>query len=125
VVCISLQLKARQSIDHPSHRISYNYQLADCDSFRDLLRDAPWSDIFALPVENCAAEIAFVSYRKYQVRPHSTLWFSPVCAAAIAHCNHFFHLFRRDNSDEDKRLLLLVVAVETFSRMLRKTIRSL
>ena len=113
VVSIFLQLKPNQSADHPSHRISYNYQLADWDSFRDLLRDAPWSDIFALPVELCAAEVsdwiqtgidAFVPHRKYQLKSHSSPWFSPACAAAIAHRNHFFHLFRRDNSVENKRL---------------------
>jgi len=46
---------------------------------------------------------AFVPHRKYQVRPHSSPWFSPACAAAIAHRNYLFHLFRRDNSIEDER----------------------
>ena len=29
-------------------------------------------------------------HNKYQVKPHSPLWFSTACAVAIAHRNHFF-----------------------------------
>jgi len=113
VVSISLQLKAGQPTDHPSHRTSYNYQRADWDSCRDLLRDIPINDILAMPVDRCASEIsewiqvcidAYVPHRTYQVRPHSSPWFSPACAAAIAHRNHHFHLFRREDSIENKRL---------------------
>ena len=34
--------------------------------------------------------------RKYQVKPHSSLWFSAACAAAIVHRNHFFRLYQKD-----------------------------
>ena len=51
-----------------------------------------------------AGRDAFVPSRKYQVKPHSSPWFSPACAAAIAHRNHYFHLFQRVNPDENKRL---------------------
>ena len=35
---------------------------------------------------------AYISHRKYQVKPHLSPWFSASCAAAIVHRNHFFHL---------------------------------
>ena len=34
-------------------------------------------------------------YRIYQVKPHSSLWSSAACAAAIAHKNHFFRLYQK------------------------------
>jgi len=45
---ITLQLKSGQATDHPIHR---TYQLADWDSFHNFLRDAPWPEIFAYPVD--------------------------------------------------------------------------
>ena len=41
-------------------------------------------------------------YRKYQVKPHSSPWFSVACAAAIAHRNHFFRLCQKDKSSKSK-----------------------
>ena len=41
-------------------------------------------------------------YRKYQVKPHSSPWFSAACAAAIVHRNHFFRLFQQNKSSESK-----------------------
>ena len=37
-------------------------------------------------------------YRKYQVKPHSSPWFSAACAASIVHRNHFFRLHQKDKS---------------------------
>jgi len=45
VVSITLQLKSCQATDHPIHQTSYNYQLADWDSFHNFLRDASWPEI--------------------------------------------------------------------------------
>ena len=42
----------------------------------------------------------YIPHRKYQVKPHSSPWFSAVCAAAIVHRNHFFHLYQRGKSKE-------------------------
>ena len=39
---------------------------------------------------------------KYQVKPHSSPWFSAACAAAIIHRNHFFHLHQKDESSESE-----------------------
>ena len=45
---------------------------------------------------------AYIPHRKYQVRPHSSPWFSAACAAAITHRNHFFHLHQREKSSDSK-----------------------
>ena len=116
LVSVDLSLKSASSHESPVHRTSYNYQQGDWDSFRDFLRDAPWNRIFSSSVDKCACEVmswiqsgidAFIPHRRYQVKPHSSPWFSPACAAAIAHRNHYFHLFRRDNSPDNKRLFTL------------------
>ena len=44
----------------------------------------------------------YVPHRKYQVKPHSSPWFSTACAAAIVHRNHFFRLYQKDKSSESK-----------------------
>ena len=41
-------------------------------------------------------------HRKYQVKLHSSPWFSAVCAAAIVHRNHFFRLYQREKSSDSK-----------------------
>ena len=75
------------------------------------MRDISWEDIFKLGA--CAAASKFyewvrvgidvyIPHRKYQVRPHSPLWFSAVCVAAIVHRNHFFRLHQKDKSSESK-----------------------
>ena len=38
------------------------------------------------------------------MKPHSSPWFSPACAAAIAHRNHYFHIFQHSDTDDNKRL---------------------
>ena len=35
----------------------------------------------------------YILHRKYQVKPHSSPWFSAACAATIAHRNHFFCMY--------------------------------
>ena len=76
-----------------------------------IIRDVPWEDIFKLGASAAAHEFsewvqvgidAFISHRKYQVKSHSSPWFSPVCAAAIVHRNYFFHLYQKDKSSDSK-----------------------
>ena len=43
-----------------------------------------------------AATTEYISHHKYQVRPHLSSWFSAACDAAIAHRNHFFHLYQQN-----------------------------
>ena len=40
--------------------------------------------------------------QKYQVKPHSCLWFSAACFAAIAHRNHFLCLCQQNKSSASK-----------------------
>ena len=44
----------------------------------------------------------YILHRKYQVKPHSSPWFSAGCDAAIVHRNHFFRLYQNDKSSELK-----------------------
>ena len=41
----------------------------------------------------------YIPHRKYQVKPHSSPWFSTACAAAIVHLNYFFRLYQKEKSD--------------------------
>ena len=38
----------------------------------------------------------------YQVKPHSSPWFSAACAAAIVHRNHLFRLYQQNKCSESK-----------------------
>ena len=92
--------------------MAYDYSRADWGGLRDHLRDVPWEDIFKLCVSAAAASEfcewvqigidVYIPHRKYQVKPHSSPWFSAVCAAAIVHGNHFFHLYQQNKSSESK-----------------------
>ena len=91
--------------------IAYDYSLADWDGLCIHLRDVPWEDIFKFSASAAASEFCewvqveidvYIPHRKYQVKPHSSPWFSAACAAAIVHRNHFFHLYQKDKSSESK-----------------------
>ena len=73
--------------------------------------DDPWEVIFKLGASAAASEFCdwiqfgidvYVLHRKYQVKPHSSPWFSAACAAAIVHRNHFFCLYQQNKSSESK-----------------------
>ena len=75
------------------------------------MRDVPWEDIFKLGASAVASEFCewvqvgidvYISHRKYQVKLHSSPWFSAACAAAIVHKNHFFCLYQKDKSSASK-----------------------
>ena len=70
----------------------------------DHLSDFPWEDIFKLGASAAVSGFCewvqvgidvYIPNRKYQVKPHSSPWFSAACAAAIVHRNHFFGLYER------------------------------
>ena len=91
--------------------IAYVYSCADWDCLCDHLRDVPWEDIFKLGASAAASEFCewvqvgidvYIPHRKYQVKPHSSPWFSAACAVAIVHRNHFFRLSQKDKSSESK-----------------------
>ena len=50
-------------------------------------------------MENSEALYICISHPKYQVKPHSSPWFS---GAAIVHRNHFFCLYQQDKSSKSK-----------------------
>ena len=37
-----------------------------------------------------------ILHHVYQVKPHSSPWFSDTCAAVIAHRNHYFRLYQQN-----------------------------
>ena len=71
----------------------------------------PWEDFFKLGASDAASEFCewvqvgidvYILHQKYQVKPHSSPWFSAACAAAIVYRNQFFHLYQKDKSSESK-----------------------
>ena len=44
----------------------------------------------------------YIPHRKYQIKSHSSPWFSAACAATIVHRNHFFRLYQQNKSSESK-----------------------
>ena len=91
------------------HRVAYDYSRSDWDGLCDHLRDAPWEDIFKLGASAAAREFCewvqvatdvYIPHRKYQVKPHSSQWFSAACAAAVTHRNLFYRLYQQNKSSE-------------------------
>ena len=85
VVSVSIDFPTNSQQDVPFHRITYDYSHADCDGLHDHLRDVPWEDIFKLGASAAASEFCqwvqvgidvYIPHRKYQVKPHSSPWFS-------------------------------------------------
>ena len=75
------------------------------------MRDVPWEDIIKLGASAAANEFfvwaqveidVYIPHRKYQVKPHSSPWFSAACAAAIVHRNQFIRLYQKDKSSDSK-----------------------
>ena len=111
VASVSIDFPTNSQQDAPFHRIVYDYSHADWDGLHDHLRDVPWEDIFKLGASAAASEFCewlqvgidvYNPHRKYQVKPHSSPWFSAAFAAAIVHRNHFFHLYHKDQSSDSK-----------------------
>ena len=109
VVSDSIDFPSNSRHDAPFHCIAYDYSRADWDGLCDHLRDIPWEDIFKLGAFAAASEFCewvqvgidvYIPHRKYQVKPHSSPWFSAACAAAIVHINHFFRLYQRQKSSD-------------------------
>ena len=109
---VSIDFPSNSQRDVPFHGIVYDYSRVDWDGLRDHLRDVLWEDIFKLGASAAAASEfcewvqvgidVYIPHRKYQVKPHSSPWFSAACAAAIIHRNHFFRLYHKDKSSASK-----------------------
>ena len=99
LVSVSIDFLTNSQQDAPFHHIAYDYSHADWDGLPDHLRDVPWEGIFKPGASAAASGFCewvlvgidvYIPHRKYQVKPHSSPWFSAACAAAIVHRNHFF-----------------------------------
>ena len=112
VVSVSIDFLINSKQDTLFHRMAYDYSCADWDGLHDHLRDVPWEDIFKLSASSAASEFCewiqvginvYIPHRKYQVKLHSSPWFSGACAAAIVHRNHFFCVYQQNKSSESKK----------------------
>ena len=112
VVSFSITFPSNSQWDALFHHIAYDYSHANWNGLRDHLRDVPWEDVFKLGVSAAAWEFCewdqvgidvYIPHRKYQVKPNSSSpLFSATCAGAIAHRNHFFHLYQKGKSFTSK-----------------------
>ena len=111
VVSVSIDFPSNSQRDAPFHRIAYDYSHTDWDVLRNHLRDVPWEDIFKLVASTAAKEFCewvqvgidvYIPHRTYQVKPHSSPWFSAACATVVAHRNHFFRLHQKEKSSASK-----------------------
>ena len=105
VVSVSIEFPLNSHRDAPFHRIAYYYSHANWDGLRDHLRDVPWQDIFKLSA-SAASQFCewvqvginvYIHHRKYQLKPHSSSWFSATSTAVIVHGNNFFVCINRIN----------------------------
>ena len=105
-VSVSIDFPSYSQWDALFHCIAYDYSCADWDSVHDNLRDVPWEDIFKFSASAVASEFCewvqvgtdvYIPHHMYQVKPHSSPWFSAACAAAIVHRNHF-RLYQQNKS---------------------------
>ena len=103
VVSVSIDFPANSQQNALFLCVAYDYSCADWDGLCDPLKDVPWEDIFKL-LGGFGLEVMYIyiPHRKYQVKPHLSLWFSAACAAAIVHRNHFFPLYQKDKSFDSK-----------------------
>ena len=76
-----------------------------------IIRDVPWEDIFKLGPSAAASEFCewvqvgidvYIPHQKYQLKSHSSPWFSAGGAAAIVQRKYFFRLHQKDKSSDSK-----------------------
>ena len=105
VVSVSIDFPSYSHWDALFHHIAYYYSCADWDGVSNHLRYVPWENIFKLHASAAASEFCelvqvgieiYIPHRKYQVKSHSSPWFSVACAAAIVHRNDFFYLHQKN-----------------------------
>ena len=79
---------------------------ADWDGLCDRLRDVPWEAIFKPGASADASEFyewvqvgigVYIPHRKYQVKSHSSPWFSASCSASIVDRSYLFVFIKRIN----------------------------
>ena len=111
VVSVSIDFLSNSQRDALFYRIAYDYSRADRDSLCDHFRDVPWEYIFKLGASAASSEFyewvqvridVYIRHRKYQVKRHSSPWFSAACAAPIVYRNQFFSLYQKYKSSDSK-----------------------
>ena len=111
IALVSFDFPSNSQWDAPFHCIGYDYFRADWNDCCDHLRDVPWENIFKLCASAAASEFCewvqvgadvYMPHRKYQVKPHSSLWFSAAFAAATVNRNHLFCLYQKDKCSDSK-----------------------
>ena len=111
MVSVKVDIQCKESSDVPFQRTVFRYSKADWDGFRSFMADAPLDAIFNSDSSEAATSVSdwilagmeiFIPSKKYQQKSNSQPWFTPGCAAAIAHRNHFFHLYHQNVCDETK-----------------------
>ena len=109
VVSVSIDFPSYAQHDALFHCIAYDYSRVDWDGLHDQLRHVPWEDIYKLSASAVASDFCewaqvgvdvYIPHQKYQIKPHSSPWFSAACAAVIVHRNHFFRFYQKDKSSE-------------------------
>ena len=111
LIQVKIEAKCKVSSDTPFHRKVFRYSKADWDGFRSFLSDIPLSYIFSHGSPKIVSLLTdwilvgmecYIPSKTYQQKPNSQPWFTPECAAAIAHRNHFFHIYHRNRCDGTK-----------------------
>ena len=109
-VSVSIDSPSNSQRDAPFNRIAYDLSHGDSDGLLDHLRDVPWKDIIRLGASAATSEFCewvqvgidiYIPHRKYQVKPHSSPWFSAACPAAIV-IEIIFCLYQKDKSSASK-----------------------
>ena len=99
-ISVSIDFPSNSKWDAPFHSIVYDYSWV---GIHDYLKDVPWEDIFDLSASAVASEFCewvqvginvCIPHCKYQVKLHSSPWFSAAWTAAIFHRNYFFRLYQ-------------------------------
>ena len=108
VVPVSINFLSNLQWDAPFHCLAYDYSHADWDGLHHHLRAVLWKNIFKLSASGAVSEFCewvqvgidvYIPHHKYQIKPHSSPWFSAACTAAIVYGNHFFVFTSRINLD--------------------------
>ena len=108
-VSVSIDFPINSKQDSLFRDAAYDYSRADWNGLRDHLRNVPWEDMSASAASEFCEWVqvgidVYIPHRKYQVKPHSSPWFSAAYTAGIVHRNHFFHLHQQNKSNESKDL---------------------
>ena len=101
VVSVSIDFLSNSQQDALLHHIAYDYSRADWDGLHDLLK----LGASAAASEFCEwVQVGIDLYIPQKISGQATLisMVSAACAAAIAHRNHFFHLYQKDKSSASK-----------------------